>query len=77
MSAERYEHFWQAIDVIEAREMLLAMQVGDFPHLKQAARQKAHKSLWKIAYPKLEEIAEEAVSPAKIMEELTRKLGRG
>lgn len=76
MSSERYEQFWLAIDVIEARQLLLDLGTVDFPHLKAAAREKHHRKLHKIAYPDFN-TNKEAVTPAQIMEELTRKLGRG
>ena len=76
MSNETYEQFWQAIDVIEARSLLLDLGTADFPHLKASGRQKHHRNLHKIAYPDFN-TNKEAVTPAQIMEELTRKLGRG
>jgi len=42
---------WQAITVLEAREMLNATTVGDMPHLKKEARRTEYKKLHKKAFP--------------------------
>lgn len=76
MSSERYEQFWLAIDVIEARQLLLDLGTADFPHLEPGPRQRHHRNLHKIAYPDFN-TNKEAVTPAQIMEELTRKIPRG
>lgn len=44
---------WQAIDVIEAREILQQMTIADWPRTKPSKRKELHRNLWKTAYPKL------------------------
>ncbi len=38
--------------MIEAQEMLKAMQIADFPHTQKSKREKIHRDLHKKAYPK-------------------------
>lgn len=73
MPNEMYEQFWSAIDVIEARSLLLQMTTADFPHMKQSARQKHHKSIYKNAFPDILDNKKEVVSPAQIIEQMTKK----
>jgi hypothetical protein len=44
--------YWEAITIIEAQNMLAAMKVQDYPHLKQSDRSKSYKEIAALAYPK-------------------------
>lgn len=46
---------WQAINVLEAREMLLAFTVADFPNASKSQRTKIHREMHKEAYPQIHE----------------------
>lgn len=43
---------WQMVDVLEAQEALVAMEVSDFAWAKAETRQELHRKYHKIAYPK-------------------------
>lgn len=51
MDADVVEAYWKAIDVIEAQEMLKALQVSDYPYLKKEGRKRLYKSMHNKAYP--------------------------
>ena len=43
---------WVSIDVIEARDALLQMKIGDYvKHMKRQDRSKLHRELYKKAFP--------------------------
>lgn len=52
MAADDVDEFWEAITVIEAQQALLAMQIGDYPHLKKDDRSKMSKSISRQAHPR-------------------------
>jgi hypothetical protein len=62
---------WQAVTVIEAQEQLKMFNVLDWPNMKNEKRKKAHKDLFKLAYPS-EIKTKNSVSP----QDLQRLLGR-
>lgn len=37
--------------MIEAQDMLLKMQIADYPNMTKSSRQKLHKEMHKKAYP--------------------------
>jgi len=45
----------EAITVIEAQEMLLQMQISDYPNMKSDGRRTFHKKIFNLAYPKNKE----------------------
>jgi hypothetical protein len=51
MPVEIADQFWLAITQIEAQEMLIAMKVSDFPHLKKQSRESLGREIHKQAYP--------------------------
>lgn len=51
LTFEEASIYWEAITVIEAREMLSQLSVADYPHMKKTSRQKLHRSLSKMAFP--------------------------
>jgi hypothetical protein len=40
-----------AADVLQAQEMLRAMNVADYPHMKKQGRDKLHRDVYKRAFP--------------------------
>ena len=54
MTAEDNQNLWLAIDNLEAQEMLAALQVSVYPHMKQKAQEKVLSRLNKMAYPEPE-----------------------
>jgi hypothetical protein len=52
MSIHDLEEYWQAIDILDAQEVLVSLRVADWPHQKAEARKKWHRELVKMAYPK-------------------------
>jgi len=48
---------WQAIDILDARELLVKMTIQDWPNMKPSARQSLHKKIYKTAYPKVKKRA--------------------
>lgn len=73
MSIESFNHYWEAITVIEAQEMLLAMNVSAYPMMKKEDAKKLHRKLTRLAYPKNEERAKRPLTAA----ELAQLLGAG
>jgi len=45
MSASRAFEYWQAITPLEAKEVLLDLQIVKYPHLKKGARKKFERGL--------------------------------
>lgn len=58
MPADRAEAYWEAIEVLEARETLLGMRLVSYPHLKKSSAQKFERTVQKAAFPRLDEAAE-------------------
>jgi len=54
MPLERVEMFWQAIDVLEAQDILLKLKASDYPNLKPKAKRKALQFFEKRAYANIE-----------------------
>lgn len=54
---------YRAIEVIESQECLLQMKMSDYPNMKEPARKKLHRAMYKKAYPTDEKglPAEEAI----------------
>lgn len=52
MDARRADEYWRAINVIEAREALLALKISLAPHMKKEGREKFEDNLNREAYPK-------------------------
>jgi len=44
--------YFKAIDVIEAQDCLIKMQVQDYPRMNKQSRSKLHRTISKKAYPK-------------------------
>ena len=55
MDAETFGKYVQAITYIEGQNMLLDMQVADYPYLKRDDRKKLHSRLTKKSFPQNEE----------------------
>jgi len=51
MPISKFLSYNEAITVIEAQEMLLQMQISDYPHNKGDARRSFHKKIFNLAYP--------------------------
>lgn len=43
--------FYEAITVIEAQDMLVAMKLADWPRAKPESRKQFHRETRKLAYP--------------------------
>lgn len=43
--------YWKAINVIEARERLVDMNIADYPKMKNEGRKKFYRQMRKQAYP--------------------------
>ena len=43
--------YFQACSILEAQEMLRAMNVADYPYAKKDTRQKLHRQVHKQAFP--------------------------
>ncbi len=53
MPNDLFLQFWNSITVIEARDMLSQMTIGDYPQMKKENRTSIHKKIYKLAYPKM------------------------
>lgn len=51
MEAVTFSQYMKAIEPIEAKEVLVAMKVADFPKLKDNNRSKLHREFYKKANP--------------------------
>jgi hypothetical protein len=51
LSPYDFTTYLQALEVIEAQEMLRAMNVADYPTLKKESRSRLHKQVYKQAFP--------------------------
>lgn len=72
LPAEAGFELWKLVDVIEAQEALISMNVSAYPHMKVSDARELHKSIYKKAYPKIFE-SRKAIST----EDLARVLSRG
>ena len=45
MEVDDIDCYWAAIDVLEAREVLLQMQVSDYPNMNQRDRSNFHSEI--------------------------------
>lgn len=52
MSVILVDTLWQCITQIEAQNLLCQMSVVDWPNMKKQDREKRHKELFSMAYPK-------------------------
>ena len=64
---------WEAITIIEAREMILQMTIADWPNLKKQARLRKIRELHKMAFPATYNREKKYITP----EQLQRRLMRG
>lgn len=51
MSVSKFLTYNEAITIIEAQEMLLQMQISDYPNTKANGRNTFHKRIYNLAYP--------------------------
>lgn len=51
MPVNRFEMYWQAMQVIDAQLMLQSLTVSDYPNSGKETRKKIHRQLHKMAYP--------------------------
>lgn len=51
MKSSVFNMYWQAIDVLESQETLVAINVSSYPTAKKEFRDKLHRKLHKMAYP--------------------------
>lgn len=65
LPAQTVDSLWQQITIIEAQEQLKMFRAMDWPNLKKSEREKEHKRLFKIAYPK-ELRQSESISPGAL-----------
>lgn len=71
MSAIDFEGLWQAMERIEAHEILWSFKSASFPQMKPESRQKLESTLRKRAYP-------ESFTPKQYEQnELVRLVNRG
>lgn len=54
MDIDQATELVQAMDIIEARELLVQLKVADFPNLSKDERKKLHRSFYKTAFPNVE-----------------------
>jgi hypothetical protein len=52
MPVSLFYKYYEAITVIESQEILLQMQVSDYPQMKQESRKSFHKKIFNLAYPR-------------------------
>ena len=52
MDWDTIEGYWLAITQLEARELLVALTVSDYPWMKKEDKRKLHRAWHKMAYPK-------------------------
>jgi hypothetical protein len=64
-----------AITVLEAQEMLLQMQVSDYPHLKKEPRQRLHRQLHRQAYPGIHDPNAKPVTTAELNQKIGELIG--
>jgi hypothetical protein len=67
-----YERY---IEIIEARERLIAMDCAAYPHTSDRARKESHKKIWKKAFPS-ELDGRQVLTTDQMMVELS-KVNRG
>ncbi len=51
LKSSDFNMYWQAIDVLESQEALIAINISSYPTAKKEFRDKLHKRLHKMAYP--------------------------
>lgn len=61
--------YWQAITTIEAQEILIKMRLADWPNMKPTARERWHREVHRMAYPRSH--SNKAITP----EELAKRIG--
>lgn len=67
MDIDQASELVQAMDIIEARESLVALKVADFPNLTKDERKKLHRSFYKMAFPNVEKKAMTTADVARIL----------
>lgn len=70
MANRDLERYYNAIECLEAQELMLRFKVSDYPHLKSADRTKIFNNIHKMAYP---DDREKLLSPM----EMVKRLGHG
>lgn len=66
MSIKEFNDYWEAVTIIEAQEVLIAMNVAVYPYMKKADAQKFHRKISRMAYPKNEERATRPLTPSEL-----------
>lgn len=51
MNLKTFETFYNNIEMLQAQELLVSFQAGDYPHLKNDSRDKLYRQIRKTAYP--------------------------
>lgn len=51
LDVDLFDEYWQAIDIIEAKEQLVRLSAADWPNLKPSYRETQHRQLHERAYP--------------------------
>lgn len=51
MPCDEFDSYWLAIERIEAQEQLMALNISDYPHIKQKGREKIHRGIFEKAFP--------------------------
>lgn len=67
MPVDEFEEYWNAINVIESKEIMTQLTVADFPHYKNGKRKEIHNKI-KMAF-------NQTSSKAQSTEEIARMLG--
>lgn len=72
MDPDILDGYWKAITVIEAQDVLVKLQIADYPHLKKKDHVEVHKRYHKMAYPKMHE--KETLTTEELFERLQRAM---
>lgn len=76
MDADLFHTFSDAMDAIEAEEMLRQIRVAQFPYLQKSDQQKLHRELHRKAYPAIHEPVQNAMTTRQLGERLKAILRR-
>jgi len=76
MDADDFERLHKAMSILEHQDMLVAMQVAAYPHLKKEAASKLHKDVYKKAFPAEVKVQNKPLT-AKQAEQAMMRFGNG
>ncbi len=71
MDADTMEMYWLGITMIEAQDVLIQLNISDYPNMKSESRKKFHRNMHEMAYPQVHS----DLTPIYNLEEAAQMMG--